>query len=268
MSDGLRAEHLSFAYGTRPVLRDVSLDVGRGEAVALLGANGSGKSTLLHLLSGTLAPDTGLARWGGEDIAFLARRVRAQRIALLPQVFQVSFAFTCRELVALARTPYIASFGHEGARDHAAVARALELTGTSALAERSVLELSGGERQRVLIALALAQEPELLLLDEPTAQLDAAHQVALLGLVLELARRSSLTVVATLHDLNLAALFFERIAVLHDGRIVADGAPSAVLTQDLVRRVYDAEAHILRHPTYDVPLVAFSRPPDDAGALL
>lgn len=259
MSEGVRIDRLAFGYGA-PLLRDVSLDLGRGEAVALLGPNGTGKTTLLHLLAGALRPQAGAVRWGGDDVAALSRRARARTIALVPQVFHVPFAFTCRELVALARTPYVPPFGRDTARDHAAVARALELTGTAHLQDRSVLELSGGERQRVILALALAQEPDLLLLDELTAQLDVAHQVALLEVVLGLSARAGLTVLAAMHDLNLAALFFPRVAVLHEGRIVADGPARAVLTRELVRRVYGCDAEILEHPVLGVPLVALTRP--------
>jgi len=256
---GLHVDQVAFRYGALPLLQDVSLELRRGEAVALLGPNGAGKSTLLHLLSGTLRPRSGAVHWGGEDLVAMSRRARARRIALVPQVFDVPFAFSCRELVALARTPYLPPFGREQHEDRLAVARALEGTETAHLADRSVLELSGGERQRVLLALALAQEPELLLLDEFTAQLDVAHQIALLELVLGLCARSGLTVLATMHDLNLASLFFERIIVLHEGRIVANGPPGAVLTRDLVRDVYGCDAEILSHPAAGVPLVALSR---------
>lgn len=256
---GLEVDLVSFRYGAPPLLHDVSLHLRRGEAVALLGPNGAGKSTLLHLLSGTLRPRSGMVRWGGEDLVAMSRRTRARRVALVPQVFDVPFAFSCRELVALARTPYLPPFGGEGPEDRLAVARALEGTETAHLADRSVLELSGGERQRVLLALALAQEPELLLLDEFTAQLDVAHQIALLELVQSLCARSGLTVLATMHDLNLASLFFDRIVVLHQGRIVATGPPAAVLSRELIRDVYDCEAEILRHPAAGVPLVALSR---------
>ncbi len=259
MSAGLRIERLAFRYGDRSAVRDLTLELDRGAAAVLLGPNGAGKSTLLHLLSGTLRPASGAMSWGDKDLATMPRRARAQRLALVPQVFQVPFAFSCRELVALARTPYVAPFGRERARDRAAVARALEMTETAHLADRSILELSGGERQRVLLAMALAQEPELLLLDEPTAQLDVAHQVAVLELVLERCERDGLTVLVAMHDLNLAALFFKRVIVLDAGRIVADGHPRAVLTSGLLRNVYAAETEVVSHPVADAPLVALVR---------
>ncbi len=259
MTDGLALEHVTFDYGDTPVLREVSLSLRRGEAAALVGPNGVGKSTLLSIASGTLRPQTGTVRWGGVDLAAMPRRTRAQRVAQLPQVVQIPFAFSARELVALGRTPYLATFGRESAGDHAAIARNLADAGVAPLADRSVLELSGGERQRVLVAMTLAQDPELLLLDEPTAQLDLAHQVAALELVLERCAREGMTVLAAVHDLNLASLFFERVLVLRRGHIVADGAPRSVLTAELVREVFSCEVAIVERPAGGTPLVALQR---------
>ncbi len=255
----LAIDDVHFAYGAAPVLRGASLQLDRGEAVALIGRNGAGKSTLLDVVSGTRAPQRGRVALGGRALAALPRRERARRVALVPQFVQLPFAFSVGELVALGRTPYLPPFGRENARDRDAVAAALSATETAHLAERSVLELSGGERQRALVALALAQEPELLLLDEPTAQLDVAHQLQVLELVLALCRARGLALVAAIHDLNLAALFFPRIAVLHGGRIVADGTARAVLRAPLLREVYGAAVDVVAHPRAPVPLIALAR---------
>ncbi len=260
MSDGLVVDRVTFGYGSVPLLSELSLVLRRGEAVALLGPNGAGKSTLLALASGTLRPRAGGVTWRGEDIHGLPRRRRAQRVTLLPQVVQMPFAFTCRELVALARTAYISPFGRESPRDRDAVERGLVATATAHLADRSVHELSGGERQRVLLAMALAQQPELLLLDEPTAQLDVTHQVAILRLALDLCAHEGVSLVVAIHDLNLAALFFERVAVLHERGIIAEGSPRAVLTPELIRSVYACDAAVVEHPAHRVPLVALKRP--------
>ncbi len=259
MSERLLLDRVTFGYGHTPVVREASFSLGQGDAVALVGPNGVGKSTLLSIASGTLRPQTGTVRWCGVDLAAMPRRERARRIALLPQVVQIPFAFSARELVALGRTPHLSIFGRESPADHAAIARNLEDADATALAERSVLELSGGERQRVLLAMTLAQEPELLLLDEPTAQLDMAHQVATLELVLSRCAREGTTVLAAIHDLNLASLFFERVLVLQRGRIVADGAPRSVLTVELVREVFSCEVVIVERPAGAVPLVALQR---------
>jgi iron complex transport system ATP-binding protein len=259
VTEGLVLERVSFGYGSTPVVRELSLSLHRGEAAALVGPNGVGKSTLLSLASGTLRPQAGVLRWGGVDLAAMPRRTRAQRVALLPQVVQIPFAFSARELVALGRTPYLATFGRASADDTAAIARNLSDAGVAPLADRSVLELSGGERQRVLLAMTLAQDPELLLLDEPTAQLDLANQVAALELVLDRCAGEAMTVLAAVHDLNLASLFFQRVLVLHRGHLVADGAPRSVLTVELVREVFSCEVAIVEQPAGAVPLVALKR---------
>ena len=259
MSEGLTLERLTVGYGAAPVLREISVSLARGEAVALVGPNGVGKSTLLSIASGSLRPASGAARWCGLDLATMPRRERARRVALLPQVVRIPFAFSARELVALGRTPHLRSFGRMSANDHAVIARDLAEAGASDLAERSVLELSGGERQRVLLAMTLAQEPELLLLDEPTAQLDLAYQVAALELVLSRCARERMSVLAAVHDLNLAALFFERVLVLHQGRLVADGPPRVVLTAERVREVFSCEVVIVELSERGVPFVALQR---------
>jgi iron complex transport system ATP-binding protein len=255
----LRFEDVSFAYGGRAVLDGAGFELPRAGMAALIGPNGAGKTTLLQLACRTLRPSGGRIELAGAELAAIPRLERARRIALVPQALPIPFAFTVRELVGLGRTPYLRALRGEQDSDRAAVARALELTGTAGLAERSVLELSGGERQRVILAMALAQEPELLLLDEPTANLDVAHQLAMLELVGRLNREQGLTVLAAIHDLNLAALFFERLLVLDRGRIRADGRPAEVLTAPLVEDVYGAPASVVDHPTEGVPLLALSR---------
>jgi iron complex transport system ATP-binding protein len=253
-------ERVGFGYDSRLILDDLSLAVGPGERVALIGPNGTGKTTLLNLGSGILRPERGQVTLAGRDLASLPARARARRIAMVPQMVTIPFAFSVREIVALGRTPFSSFLGRETRADRLAIETALELTGTTDYAERGVLDLSAGERQRVILAMALAQQPELLLLDEPTANLDLAHQMAFLGLVRELCRTQGLTVLAAVHDLNLAALSFDRIVALHLGRIVADGSPSQVLRADVVEAIYGAPVRIVKHPTEPVPLVALVWP--------
>jgi iron complex transport system ATP-binding protein len=260
----LKAEALSFGYGPTPVLEEVSLEVAPGEMVALLGPNGSGKSTLLNLLAGVLTAHQGRLAGqlylDGAPLSHLLGRERARRIALVPQSVPIPFAFTVREWVSLGRTPYLPSFGGERQEDRDAVESALAAAQVEALADRLIGETSGGERQRAALAMALAQQPEVLLLDEATAHLDLRHQLQLLRLVRQLNREHGLTVLAAIHDPNLAALWFDRLLLLHHHRIAADGPPNEVLRPALLEEVFGTRVHVLRHPAADAPLVALEPP--------
>ena len=251
----LRIEHLSAAYDRSIVLRDVSLTAAAGQVLGLIGPNGAGKSTLLRVISGTLTPTEGSIRLGDTDLARLPAAERARLVAVVPQGANLPEGFRVAEVVLMGRAPYLPRFGGERARDHEIARQAMLQTATLALAERWIGELSGGERQRVLIARALAQEPRLLLLDEATAQLDLKHQTATLDMARRLAR-SGLTVIAALHDLNLAALYADRLALLHEGALLICDTPERVLTPDWLRQSYDVEAVVGRHPLYGTPLVA------------
>ena len=233
--------HVSYAAGgsdRRRVLRGVDLLIAEGELVALLGANGSGKTTLLRALVGTVAPDAGRVNLFGRPVAGWGRRDLARRVAVLPQSVSLPDGFRVAELVEFGRAPHASRWFGASADDARAVERALADADAADLAERHADELSGGERQRVLVAMALAQEPDLLLLDEPTLHLDIAHQGALLSTVTRLRERRGLTVVAALHDLNLAAAHAPRAVVLGHGRVAADGPPASVLQPALVRALF------------------------------
>ena len=251
----LTIENLSAAYDRRVVLRDISLVAQAGQVLGLIGPNGAGKSTLLRAISGTLAPTKGSIRLGATDLARLPAAKRAQLAAVVPQGAHLPEGFSVAEVVLMGRAPHLPRFGGESARDHEIARQAMQRTATWALAERWIGELSGGERQRVLIARALAQEPRLLLLDEATAHLDLKHQTATLNMARRLAR-SGLTVIAALHDLNLAALYADRLALLHEGALLICDTPDRVLTPDWLRQAYDVEAVVGRHPLYGTPLVA------------
>lgn len=247
MSALLEARGLVGGYGARTVLRGVDLAVARGERVALLGPNGAGKTTLLRALAGVLRPAAGEVLLEGAPLARLAPRERARRIAVVPQNFATPFAFTAREIVALGRTPYLSAFAGPGRVDRAAIDRAMRETECLELAERPFAELSGGERQRVVLGMALAQEAEVLLLDEPTTHLDLAHELRFLALVDELARSRGLAVLAALHDVTLAARHLDRVVALDEGRLVADGPARGVLTATLLREVFDVDAAVVWH---------------------
>ena len=241
----LRGIHFEYPRAGRdplPVLRGVDLDVNAGEMVALLGANGSGKTTLLRLISGVLKPDRGTVEVAGRQVQEWTRDALARRVAVLPQQLDLPDGFRVAELVEMGRAPHARRLFGSTADDERAIHRALADADALDLADRYPHELSGGERQRVLVAMALAQEPELLLLDEPTLHMDLAHQVALLRAMRRLRRERGLTVLAVLHDLNLAAAFAPRVVVLHQGSVAADGDPAAVLTPDLVVRVFGVQA--------------------------
>lgn len=236
-------EDVSFGYRSALVIERVSLQVSAGEMLALLGPNGAGKSTLLKLATGILRPASGRIRLSGDDVARLSTEQIARRVAVTPQDFSVQFAYTVRQIVALGRLPHMGAWALAGPDDELAVEDALRETGTESLANRIFNELSGGERQRVLVALALAQHTGIIVLDEPTAHLDIKHQIEVLDLMRRLNRERGITVVAALHDLNLASRFFARLVIFRR-RIAADGPPSAVLDEELLSTVYETRVRI------------------------
>jgi iron complex transport system ATP-binding protein len=244
------------AYGTRPVLTEIDLRVGPGEIVALIGPNGAGKSTVLRVASGVLAPVAGMVLLGGVQLGRLGTRDRARRIAVVQQDATIPSGLFVREMVALGRTPYLRALLGPTSEDRRAVEWAMAAAGIESLADRFVDELSGGERQRVVLARALAQRPKLLLLDEPTANLDLHHQVAALELVRALAHEDGLAVVAAVHDLQLAALFCDEVVLLREGRVRERGTPEGVFTVAHLRAAFDQDVALAPHPTHGVPLVA------------
>ena len=240
----LCCQSVGFAYGAVEALSAVSLEITAGEIFGLLGPNGSGKSTLLRLMSGVARPRTGQVLLSGQNLQTYDRKALARQIAVVPQESRIELPFSALEVVLMGRSPYLKRFGFEQAHDLAVAQHAMEQTGVSELAAREIHELSGGERQRVILARALAQEPRLLLLDEPTAFLDIKHQVEVYDLLKHLSRQQGLTVVAILHDLNLAALYCDRVALLKTGKVLAQGTPGQVLTYVNIKAAYDTEVYI------------------------
>ncbi|PSQ01123.1 ABC transporter [Halobacteriales archaeon QS_4_69_31] len=245
---------VSVSYGDVSVLGDVSLSVDRGEFVGLVGPNGAGKTTLLGTINGVCDPDRGTVQVGGDPVGGLSARATSRRVATVPQDTTVSFDFTVEDIVEMGRTPYHGRFSGDPDAE-VAVERALERTETAALRDRSVGSLSGGERQRVVLARALAQETPALLLDEPTASLDINHQVRTLDLVRELTREADKAALAAIHDLDLAARYCDRLAVLADGDVLAVGRPESVLTGDHLRTAFDTDATVLPDPVTGTPTV-------------
>jgi iron complex transport system ATP-binding protein len=240
----------------QPVLRGIDLRLDAGEIVALIGPNGSGKSTLLRTAAGVLRPSAGRVVLNSRDLTTLRPRQIASQVAVVPQDGPMPSGLLVREMVALGRTPYARLLLGPTAQDRLAIDWAMAAAGVSGFAERFVDELSGGERQRVILARALAQEPQLLLLDEPTANLDLHHQVAMLELVRGLTRQRGLAVLAAVHDLQLAALYCDRVVLLQDGQVVSQGPPEVVLTEPLLLQAFGQRVVLAAHPTHGVPLVA------------
>jgi iron complex transport system ATP-binding protein len=245
----LSVQNVSFRYEkAAPVLEDVSLEVGRGDLLGILGPNGSGKTTLLKILCGTLAPPQGLVKLGGRTLSDWSRRDVARRVAYVPQETTPAFDVTALDIVLMGRFPHLGPFALEGPADLQIARRALESTGTRTFEGRAFKTLSGGERQRVVIASALAQTPEVLLLDEPTASLDLGHQLAIQALLERLNRETSVTMVLSTHDLNFAASLCRRLVLLREGRVLAKGPTEEVLTADAVRRLYGVDVDVHLHP--------------------
>ncbi|MEV7951314.1 ABC transporter ATP-binding protein [Streptomyces rubiginosohelvolus] len=251
----LTAEGLTLGYGDRTVVDSLDLAVPPGRITVIVGANACGKSTLLRSMSRLLAPRAGRVVLDGKEVHRLPAKELARTLGLLPQSPIAPEGITVSDLVGRGRHPHQGIFSRWNEKDDAAVAAALEATHTEPLAERAVDELSGGQRQRVWIAMALAQQTDLLLLDEPTTFLDASHQIEVLDLLTDLNRSRGTTIVMVLHDLNLAARYADHLIALADGGLHASGTPAEVLTEETVRAVFDLDSRIIDDPVSGRPLM-------------
>ncbi|MHA7289104.1 ABC transporter ATP-binding protein [Arthrobacter sp. MDT3-24] len=251
----LSAQDLTLKYDQRCVVDGLTTEIPEGKVTMIVGANACGKSTLLRGLSRLLKPASGTVTLDGKDIHARPARELARTLGLLPQHPTAPDGIAVRDLVGRGRYPHQGFFRSWSTEDDAAVQRALEATETLELAERNVDELSGGQRQRVWIAMALAQETDVLLLDEPTTYLDLAHQVEVLDLVTDLNRRRGTTVAIVLHDLNLAARYADHVIAMKGGEIVALGDPLTVVTEKLVRDVFGLESRVIPDPVSGTPLI-------------
>lgn len=241
----LELNNVSFGYHDCPVVEEVSLSVGPSETVALIGPNGSGKSTVLQLAVGALVPWQGGISLCGDSLETLSRREIARRAAFVPQETAVAFAFTVREVVGMGRFPYLGRFAVEGPEDIDRINLAMKVTETEHLAHRPVNELSGGERQRVFIARAIAQNPRLLVLDEPTSNLDLVHQLEAMRIVRGLAGEGR-GVLLAVHDLALASRYCDRLLLVSGGKIAASGSPVEVITPENLSRYFGVRARVDR----------------------
>jgi len=251
----LEANNISGGYDEEMIIRDFSLRLERGEFLGIIGPNGSGKSTLLRLLTRILVPRIGNISLGGEDIARMDRKELSRKLAFVSQNTFVNFSFSVWEMVLMGRIPHLARLQSETKKDFMIAEKALSLTDTLHLKNRKIDELSAGERQRVILAKALAQEPSLLFLDEPTAHLDIGHQIQALDLVKKMNIENGITVVIVLHDLNLAAEYCDRIILLEKGRTFAEGRPEEVLSYQNIEAVYKTVVVVNKNPVNSKPHV-------------
>ncbi len=242
----LKAGNVTFAYDKEPVIQDIQLEIPTGDFLGVIGPNGSGKSTLLKLLSGLLPPDKNQVRFDGQNISECKRKILAQSIAWIPQDHHLPFPFTVAEVVMMGRHPYLSPLTFENEHDFEITQRAMAQTQTAQFAHRKFNEISGGEQQRVMLASAIAQEPEILILDEPTAALDLKYQIEILSILKRLNQAGN-TIIMALHDLHLASKFCRRLVLLQNGKIVKDGSPEEVLQKEILESVYEVPVTILRN---------------------
>jgi iron complex transport system ATP-binding protein len=248
MNHLLALNNISFSYNHRPVLQKISFDLSPGEFLGILGPNGSGKTTLLRLMAGVLRPQAGSIHLLDRSIQEFSPRERARMIGVVPQQFDILFPFTALEVVLMGRWPYTRLFSWESAEDLAKAREAMEVTDSLQFADRPITELSGGERERVILARALAQDPKILLLDEPTTHLDLKHQMEIYNLLLKLNREKGLTIVVVVHDLNFASMACQKILLLQEGRLVKLGDPQEVMDSEIIYQVFGAKVLVQKHP--------------------
>ncbi len=251
----LEMRNVTLGYDHHPVLQDITLKASPGEMVGLIGPNGCGKSTIIKALSHVISPSSGRVLVDGRNIKSIPRRELACLVGVVPQLPLLPSTFTAFEIVLMGRNPHLGLFQSEGYRDWAIARQAMEQTGTEPLANRRVNELSAGEIQCLLIARVLVQETKAILLDEPTANLDIGRQVEVLDLIKNLCVAHKLTVLAALHDLNLAAQYCDRLFLINEGHIHVQGTPAEVITDKNIKQVYGAENCVYTHPVNGLPTV-------------
>lgn len=252
----LRIENLCFSYNDgEQVLNNINLSLGKGKFHTILGPNGSGKTTLLKAIARLHEATSGNIIIGNIDIKNMKSKTIAKTIAVVPQYTSVEFDFSVYDIVMMGRTPYIARFSNESISDEEVVKKAMERTNTWKLKDKSINALSGGERQRVIVARAIAQEAEIILLDEPISHLDIHHQIDILNNIRAMNNDGQRTIIAVLHDLNIAAAYSDNIILMHEGRIHSVGSPDEVLTPEAVKEIYDINVHIINDPEKNRPYI-------------
>lgn len=251
----LQVKNLSCGYGAKEVIKSMSFSVRKGDFLGIIGPNGAGKTTLFRAITGVLSLREGNVLYKGRDISGIPPRERAREIAVMPQILEVPFAFSVEEFVLMGRFPHVGRFGTLKQNDYRVLEKSLELTDTASLRKQRLLELSGGERQRAILAQGFAQEPRLLLLDEPTAHLDIAHKIRILDIVKNLNKEFGLTVIVILHDLNLASEYCKRLLLLDEGAIYKNGSPEEILTYKNIEKVYKTIVVVGKNPISSKPYI-------------
>jgi len=251
----LKLQDVTLGYQRSLVIKAMSLEVKPGEVLGLVGPNGCGKSTIIKALSRVISPYSGSIFLNGQNISRIPRMELARLMGVVPQIPLLPSNFTAFEIVLMGRNPHLGFLQYEGPKEIAIAWQAMEKTGTPSLAERRVSELSGGEIQGLLIARVLAQETKAILLDEPTANLDIGRQIEILDLIRNMCSENNLAVLAALHDLNLAAQYCNRLVLLNEGRVYAEGTPSEVITSSNITKVYGAASCVYSHPVNGLPCV-------------
>jgi len=251
----IEVKDLCFDYDGVPVLKNVNFNIEDGTFISIIGPNGSGKTTLLKNISSILSPTSGKVDIKGKDVRCYKRRELAKYIAFVPQNTNTDFEFTIMDIVLMGRSPYLGIFQSETEKDIKIATDAMLMTNVLELKDKKITEISGGERQRVIIACALAQTPEIILLDEPVSNLDIQHQVDVLSILKKQNRENNMTVVTVLHDLNLAAEYSDIIMLLKDGRLIKSGTPEDVITLDSIKSAYNADVYMMQNPVSGRPHV-------------
>ena len=257
MPPAISLQELSFSYRTQAVLQDIDLEIPHQSFLALIGPNGSGKTTLLRVMSKALRPQRGAAMLDGSPLASFSARKLAQKLAVISSEQHFEFPFSVANVVAMGRFPHLNRLERMSDEDWKIVDEAMERTCVRDFRNRSISQLSSGEKQRVLIARAIAQQPSILMLDEPNAHLDINHQIAIFNLLRTLNRQHQMTVIVVLHDRSAAAAFCETMVLLHQGRIVRTGTPAEVITEELIQQTYGAEVVVFPSPVGGGPQIAF-----------
>lgn len=248
MNHILNIEHIFLNFRDKSILSDVSFSVSAGEFFVIIGPNGAGKTSLLKIISGLQKSERGSVHVKGKDITQYSRRSLAQVIAIVPQQIEVGFPFTVADTVIMGRTPHLGILGMEGKNDFHIAEQAMQFTDVAHLAERKLFQLSGGELQRVIIARAICQQPEIILLDEPTTALDPAHQLKIMDLMERFCRLHKTTIIMVSHDLNLASMYGDRLVLLKDGKVIMAGSPETVLDRKLLEESYGCQLLVDENP--------------------